>query len=171
MIVFWCYISYHYFYILLKGNFGRHKNEKSIKTDTINIHAHINTISFTSNSISENHDLFIYLYAMYSKYSKTWVQEIVRNDTSGNKIILNKPTIHYNCYPILIPDSSGYLKFVKRASVLFSIYLNTTGAYSISGALTLCYDSSISTPLIIVPKVGRRDKNGELSKYNFHLRH
>ena len=33
------------------------------------------------------------------------------------------------------------------------------------GTLTFCYDQSISTPLIIFPKLRKRDDNGELGKF------
>ena len=44
------------------------------------------------------------------------------------------------------------------------------GGYTAPGALTLCLDESITTPLIIFPKVRKRDANGEMSKLNYQTR-
>ena len=38
------------------------------------------------------------------------------------------------------------------------------GGYIAPGALTLCLDESITTPLIIFPKVRKRNRGGEIGK-------
>ena len=40
-----------------------------------------------------------------------------------------------------------------------------TGELVAPGTLTFCYDPSISTPLIIFPKLRKRDDNGELGQF------
>ena len=64
----------------------RHFQEyDAFKTVTINIRTIIESIDSTNDGEMQNDvGLYLYLYVMYSNYSKTWIEKIVKDNTTGN---------------------------------------------------------------------------------------